>query len=215
LLKDVDVFEKLRKAILNYDSEAVKKAAQEVIADGLDPLQAINTLTETLRQVGEKFEKFEIFLPELMMAGDAMKAGMSILLPHIPKEKVPKRACVLIGTVKGDIHDIGKTIVVSMLVAAGFEVYDVGVDVPASKFAEESMKVNPDIVAASAIMTTTVPMLKDLIEYFKAIGIRNKCKIMIGGAPVTKEYSEEIGADGYGADAFEAVNVAKKLVSKE
>ena len=210
-----DAFGKLKDAILNCDAEAVKKVAQEVINKGLDPFQAINTLTEALGQMGEKFEKFEIFLPDLLMAADAVKAGLSTLLPLIPKEKTPKRTTIMIGTVKGDIHDIGKTLVASMLTAAGFEVYDIGVDVPASMFAEKAKEINPDIIAASALLTTTLPMLKDLIEYFRAIGIREKFKIIVGGGPVTKEYAEEIGADGYGANAVEAVKIVKKLILKE
>lgn len=171
-------------------------------------------MTETVREVGEKFGRLEIFLPELIMAGDAMKVCMAVLLSKIPKEGIQRAGTVLIGTVRGDIHDIGRTIVISMLTAAGFQVHDIGKDVPVSKFAEEAMKVNPDIVAASALMTTTIPMLKDLIEYFKAIGIREKYKIMVGGGAVTQKYAEEIGADGYGADAIEAVAVAEKLISK-
>lgn len=209
-----EVFSKLRQGILNYDSEMTRKAAEEVVEKGFPILETISALNKATVEQGERFAKFEIFLTQLMMTADAVNAALQVLLPEISKEKVPKMGTVLIGTVKGDIHDIGKTIVATMLTASGFEVHDIGKDVSSSRFAEEAEKLGPDIVAASALMTTTKPGLKDLVEYFKAIGIREKYKIMVGGAPVTVAYAEDIGADSYAPDAVEAAKVAKKLVAK-
>lgn len=144
---------------------------------------------------------------------DAFTVGLGILKEKIPKEKVPKVGRVVIGTVKGDIHDIGKNIVATMLVAAGFDVFDIGKDVTIPMFAETAEKVKADIIAASALMTTSMTIQKDLIEYFRAVGIRDKYKIMVGGGPVTQKYAEEIGADGYAPDAIKAVEVAKNLLT--
>lgn len=208
-----EIFEKLRYGLSNYDSEATKRAAQEAVEKGISPIEAIDILTRTAREVGEKFARFEIYLPEVMLMADAFTVGLGILKEKIPKEKVPKVGRVVIGTVKGDIHDIGKNIVATMLVAAGFDVFDIGKDVTIPMFAETAEKVKADIIAASALMTTSMTIQKDLIEYFRAVGIRDKYKIMVGGGPVTQEYAEEIGADGYAPDAIKAVEVAKNLLT--
>lgn len=211
-----EILERLRKGIVTYDEEATKKAAKEVVERDLSPLEAIGVLTDTVKELGERFARQEIFLPELMMAADSMKAGMAVLEPELlrRKEKAPQVGTIIIGTVKGDIHDIGKAMVSTMLTAAGFAVIDVGKDVAASAFIEAAERNSADIVGASAIMTTTMPMLGDLVEYFKAAGVREKYKMIVGGGPVTQKYAEEIGSDGYGADGVEATDVARKLVAK-
>jgi trimethylamine corrinoid protein len=215
-LSKEEVLEKLRRSFLSYDEEATRKAAAEALAAGVDPLEAVSVLTETIRELGEKFSKMEIFLPDLMLAADAMRAGLTVLKPELMKRKAETRTLgkILIGVVKGDIHDIGKTILVTMLEAEGFEVIDLGKDVPIRKFVEEAQTHNPDIIAASALMTTTRPEQRGLIEYLKHLGFRDKYKVMVGGGAVTSQYAEEIGADGYGENAPEAVEVAKKLISK-
>lgn len=207
-----DRFEELRLGILNCDSEATKEAAEEVIKRGLPPIEAIHVLRGAMRELGEKFATQEVFLADLMLGASAMEAGLTVLLKEIPREEVVQAGVVLIGTVKGDIHDLGKNLVITMLTVAGFKVHDLGKDVPISVFAENAEKLHPDIIGASCLMTTTMPMLRELVEYFKAMGIREKYKIMVGGAPVTQEYAEVIGADGYAVDAEEAVAIAKKLV---
>ena len=171
-------------------------------------------MTSTLKEIGDKYERMEIFVPELMLAAEAMKSGIAILEPLLKGEVRETLGTVVIGTVEGDIHDIGKNIVAMLLTGAGFKVIDIGVDVVASAFAEAVDKHNPDIVGVSTLMTTTMEMHKEIIRYFKEIGIRDKVKIMIGGAVVTKEYAEEIGADAFAANANEAVDVAKKLVGR-
>jgi len=208
------IFNKLRKGINEYDSDAVEKVAKEISEKGINPFEAIDVLTSTLKEIGDKYERMEIFVPELMLAAEAMKSGIAILEPLLKGEVRETLGTVVIGTVEGDIHDIGKNIVVMLLTGAGFKVIDIGVDVVASAFAEAVDKHNPDIVGVSTLMTTTMEMVKEIIRHFKEIGIRDKVKIMIGGAVVTKEYAEEIGADAFAGNANEAVDVAKKLVGR-
>lgn len=154
---------------------------------------------------------------DLMLAADAMKASVSVLNRKLSEmdKRLVKIGTFVIGTVKGDLHDLGKNIVATMLSVVGFEVIDLGVDVPNSTFAEAVERYRPDILGLSALMTTTKPMQKDVIEYLKALGLRGKCKIMVGGGAVSKEYAEEIGADDYAPDAVSAVEVAKKLVARK
>jgi len=204
--------ERLKKAILNYDKESAKKAAEQAISEKGDLMKMINISTETIRVVGDKFNNGEIFLPHLIMASDAMKAAMEILQSHIPKEQLEVKNKVVIGTAKDDIHDIGKSIVSSMMEASGFEVYDVGKDVPEENFISKGGETSADILAVSALMTVTMPRQKELIKELERLGLRQKYKVMVGGGPVTKEWAEEIGADGTGKDAKEAVNVAKNLL---
>ncbi|MGQ9531018.1 MAG: corrinoid protein [Candidatus Bathycorpusculaceae bacterium] len=209
------VIEKLRLAILEYNSEDAVSAAKEVIKIGVDPLKAIEEgLAQGIREVGEKFANGEAFLPELIMAAEAMKKALEVLEPELKKEKKERKTLgkVLLGTVAGDIHSIGKTIVGAMLSANGFEVYDIGEDVPAEKFVEKVKELNPDILGLSALLTTTLPEQKAIIEALKREGLRDKVKVVVGGAPTSKEWAEEIGADGYGANATEAVEVVKRLL---
>jgi len=200
------------QSILNIKQQLDK--VENALSKGLSPLEVIDFLSDCMREIGDKFARLELFLTDLMMAGDVMKAALEILLPKIPKDKALSKGRIVIGTVKGDIHEIGKNIVAAMLTASGFEVYDLGKDVPPSRFLEEAEKVNANIIGASALMTTTMPALKDLIDYVKAKGLRSKYKIIVGGGPVTKEYAEEIGADAYAENAVEAVKTIKNLIEK-
>jgi corrinoid protein of di/trimethylamine methyltransferase len=182
---------------------------------GIDPLKAIEEgLAQGIREVGNKFANGEVFLPELIMAAETMKKALEILEPELKKKKKERKTLgkVLLGTVAGDIHSIGKTIVASMLSANGFEVYDIGEDVPAGKFVEKVKELKPDILGLSALLTTTLPEQKVVIETLKKEGLRDKVKVIVGGAPTSREWAKEIGADGYGADATEAVEVVKKLL---
>jgi corrinoid protein of di/trimethylamine methyltransferase len=207
---------KLCEAIVAGDREAAIRVANEIIEGGLDIVEAIEKgLMVGAKEVGAKFDKMEIFLPELMMAAEAMQAALNVLLPKIPKGKVPRRRVVVSGTVKGDIHDIGKNILVAMLRANGFEVHDLGVDVPTSKFIEEAEKVGADIITLSALMASTLGGQKDVIDYLKAMGKRDKFIVMVGGGPTTKEWADEIGADGYAETASEAVKLALELIEKK
>ncbi|MEM2739043.1 MAG: corrinoid protein [Candidatus Bathyarchaeia archaeon] len=213
---DEELIAKLRNAIIACNREEAIRASQEIVEKGLDLVKVIEEgLVRGAKEVGEKFDRLEIFLPELMMAAEAMQAALNVLLPKIPKEKVPKKGVVVSGTVKGDIHDIGKNILVTLLRANGFEVYDLGVDVPTSKFIEEAERVGADIITLSALMASTLGGQKDVIDYLKASGKRDKFIVMVGGGPTTREWAEEIGADGYAETASEAVKVALELIKKK
>jgi corrinoid protein of di/trimethylamine methyltransferase len=211
-----DVLKRLKEAVINYDVEGAVEASKEVIKTGFDPLKAIEQgLGEGLKIVGEKFGAGEIFLPMLMIAAQAMKESLAVLEPALAKGVSRKvMGKVVIGTVEGDIHDIGKSIVAAMLTANGFEVYDMGCDVPVSKFVEKVKEVNPDIIGMSALLTTTMPKMTEVIDALKKEGLRGKVKVIVGGAPVSAAWAEQIGADTYGEDAMAAVDVAKKLVGK-
>lgn len=211
-----ELFKKLSEAVIAANSQAVVDAAKQVVEKGIDPVEAIeNGLSKGAITVGEKFDKMEIFLTGLMMAADAMKAGMDVLLPHISKEKIVKKGTVVSGTVKGDIHDIGKNILVALLRANGFDVYDLGVDVSTSKFIEEAEKVKAEIITLSALMSSTIGGQKDVIDYLKETGKRENFIVMVGGGPTTREWVEEIGADGWAETATEAVKLASELIEKK
>lgn len=210
-----EILQKIREALFQYDSEAVKSVSQELIDKAISPLEGIDVLTKTAREIGDKFGRNEIFLSELMLAADSLMSGLNILISKVPKDQVQKAGSVVIGTVRGDIHDIGKNIVIAMLSASGFEVMDLGKDVAVSTFAEMAEKQNADIVAISALMSTSIPLQKEIIDYFKALGIRDKYKIMIGGGPTSQEFADEIGADGYASDAASAAKKALELVGKD
>jgi len=207
--------QKVENALLSFDSDFVFNTVKELLNEGYDPLDIVSVLSNALKIVGEKFEKGEIFLIHLVTIGEAVKRATSELLePLIRMHGVKGRFLgkVVIGTVEGDIHDIGKNIVASMLFAAGFEVYDLGKDVPIEEFVRKVRELRPEILALSALLTTTLPIQREVIEALKREGLRDGVKIMVGGAPVTRRWAEEIGADGYGVDAMEAVMVAKNLV---
>ncbi|MGD8544310.1 MAG: corrinoid protein [Candidatus Bathyarchaeota archaeon] len=211
-----ELFKKLSEAVIAANSQAVVDAAKQVVEKGIDPVEAIeNGLSKGAIAVGEKFDKMEIFLTGLMMAADAMKAGMDVLLPHVSKEKIVKKGTVVSGTVKGDIHDIGKNILVALLRANGFDVYDLGVDVSTSKFIEEAEKVEAEIITLSALMSSTIGGQKDVIDYLKETGKRRNFIVMVGGGPTTREWVEEIGADGWAETATEAVKLASELIEKK
>jgi len=214
-LSEEDLFKRLREAVIAGDEEAVIKVAKGVVEKGLDPLKAIERgLSAGAVVLGEKFDKLEIFLPDLMVAADAIKAGLDILLPKIPKEKALEKGTVVIGTVKGDIHDVGKNIVVALLRANGFNVHDLGIDIPTSKLIEKAEEVKADIIALSALMSSTIGGQKDVIDYLKDVGKREKFIVMVGGGATTQEWAEEIGADGYAETASEAVMVASRLIER-
>ena len=202
----------LEQSIENYDAERAGKAAKKALEAGIDPIVAIEGAANAVRTVGEKFGRGEAFLPHLVMAADAMTEAVKVLEKAIPKDaKFAKRGTIVLGTVEGDIHDIGKNIVSAMLTSAGFEVYDVGKDAPPERFMKKAQEVEADIIASSALMTITRPAQRELIEELKRLGLRDKFKVMIGGGSCSHEWAEEIGANGYGKDALEAMKVAKTL----
>lgn len=206
----------LRDQLLTFDADQFVEVVRKAVEQGYDPIEVVNALTQVLSEVGKKFERGEIFLVHLVAAGEAArKATVEVLEPLIKKSKQKRKALgkVLIGTVEGDIHDIGKNIVAMMLYTAGFEVHDIGKDVPTVEFVRKTKEYNADIVALSALLTTTLPVQRDVIEALKKAGLRQKVKILVGGAPATAKWAKDVGADGYGEDAIEAVRVAKKLMN--
>ena len=218
LVDKEELFKKMQKAIYDYDKEGAVALAKEALANGVDPLEAVEKgFAVAIRDLGDKFDRMEIFLPELVMGAEAMKAAVDILKEAIlaKGETLEKKGTVVIGTVEGDIHDIGKTIVVAMLQAAGFEVIDLGKDVPIPTFVKRAEEVHADIIGASALLTTTMPRQKDLIEYLQTYGKRDQYFVIVGGAPTTKEWAKEIGADGQGKDAAEAVKLCEELMKKK
>jgi corrinoid protein of di/trimethylamine methyltransferase len=211
-----ELFEAMAKSVMEGEVVEAKKLAQQAVAQSLDPLEAINKgFVAGLNKVGDEFSCGTMFLPDLVMAGEAMKAAMSVLEPELSKRGAAREMLgkVVIGTVKGDIHDIGKTIVATMLSASGFQVYDLGHDVSVEKFVEKAREVNADIVGMSALLTTTMVRQRDVVKALNEAGLRPQVKVMVGGAPVTRGWVEEIGADGYSEDAVGAVAVAKKLIN--
>ncbi len=212
-----EILDKLAKAVIAGDEEAAKKAAQESIDLKTNPLDAIKIgLAKGMDEVGQKFHKFEVFLPEVILAADAMKAGVAVLKPQLSPDDLKKASLgkVVIGTVFGDIHDIGKNLVAVMLEAGGFEVYDLGSDCASIKFVEKAKEVKADIIAMSSLMVTSMYYQREVLDYLKDSGTRKEHWIMVGGGPVTPEWTGEIGADGYGKFADDAVEIAKILMEK-
>ncbi|RLG94969.1 cobalamin-binding protein [Candidatus Bathyarchaeota archaeon] len=207
----------IRESLLNLESEKLVESVKASLAKGVSPENIIDAITDALRVIGEKFERGELFLVHLVAAGEAAKNVISEYIEPLLKGKGRKSKIgrVVLGTVAGDIHDIGKNIVASMLFAAGFDVIDLGKDVPVQNFIEAVKKYKPDILGMSALLSTSLPVQKEVIEALKKNNLREKVKVIVGGAPVTAEWAEEIGADGYAEDAVKAVRVALKLLGKE
>ncbi|MEM4674860.1 MAG: corrinoid protein [Nitrososphaerota archaeon] len=209
------ILERLKEAIVSLDIEGVKKACREAIDAGIPAYKCISeAMAKGLEVVGEKYERGEYFLADLVVAGEAMKEGIKILEPYLRTGEAERLGKVVIGTVRGDMHDIGKNIVATLLSGAGFEVIDLGVDVPTEAFVEAVRKHKPHIVGMSALLTTTMVEMENVIKALEHAGLRNKVKIIIGGAPVSKEYAEKIGADAYAKDAVEGVSICKSWVLK-
>jgi corrinoid protein of di/trimethylamine methyltransferase len=210
-----ELFNKMAQSVLDGDTDAAVALAQQAIATGIDPLEAItNGFVKGVNQVGENFACGQAFLPELVMAGEAMKAAVSTLEPEMKKRGLERKMLgkVVLATVEGDIHEIGKSLVGTMLSASGFQVFDLGVDVPAEKIIAKIQEVDADLVGLSALLTTTMVKQKEVIEELDKRGLRKKVKVMVGGAPVTRDWVQKIEADGYSEDAIGAVGLAKQLV---
>ncbi|MCS7010424.1 MAG: corrinoid protein [Anaerolineales bacterium] len=211
----IELFQKMAQSIIDGDSDLAVELAKQAIAAGIDPLEAINQgFVVGVNAVGEAFSRGDAFLPELVMAGEAMKAAVAALEPEMKRRGTERQILgkVVLATVQGDIHEIGKTLVGTMLSAAGFEVYDLGVDVPAERIIAKAKEVDADIVGLSALLTTTMVRQREVIEAMDKEGLRRKIKVMVGGAPVTRDWVQRIEADGYSEDAIGAVAVAKQLV---
>ena len=210
-----EIYKKMILAVEDGDGEACAELARSALDQGLEPLEIIDEgLSAGIKVVGEKFGCGELFIPDLMMAVEAMNAGLAIVQPVLDKMKIKKESLgtVVMGTVFGDIHDIGKSIVSTMLEMNGYNVIDLGVNVTAKVFIEKIKEVNPDVIGLSALLATTMREQKAIIEEITKEGLRDKVRVIVGGAPVSEQWAEEIGADGYGANAEMAVQLVKKLI---
>jgi trimethylamine corrinoid protein len=209
-----DLLKQARQAVIEGDEEAAAAMAHKVIAEGINPVEIINEgLTPAMSEVGDGFANEEIPLPGVLVAAEAMTTAIEIMEPHIPKDEVAEKlGTVVLGTVEGDIHDIGKRIVATMLKVYGFEVHDLGRDVPIDVFVEKAKELKPDILGSSSLMTTTMGGQKILEEKLREAGIRDNFKTMIGGAATTQEWADKIGCDCYAEDANDTVLKAKELI---
>jgi corrinoid protein of di/trimethylamine methyltransferase len=206
--------DELKQAVFQFDRKSVEECTLRAIEEGIVPFEVFDVLKAAIGKVGEDFSKGNLFLPQLVGAADAMEGGMPIVMEEIEKmgKKVEGLGTVVIGTVHGDIHSIGKTMVATLLAAEGFTVRDIGINVPASDFVEAVEEDDVHIVAMSALLTTTAPEQNRVIKMLKEKGLREKVKIMVGGGAITKEFADSIGADGYSGTAPGAVKLAKKII---
>jgi len=206
-----DIYDK----VIVGDAEGVRTLSTQALEQGLVPEELLNeALIAAMAEVGDRFEKREFFVPEMLIAARAMKAGVEVLRPRLAAESLGAAGKVIIGTVAGDLHDIGKNLVVMMLEGAGFQVIDLGVDVSADAFVEAINEHSPQLLGMSALLTTTMLSMKSTLEAIASAGLRDKVKVMVGGAPVTQRYADEIGADIYGQDANAAVRKAKEALQR-
>jgi len=209
----MDVLNQIAELVQKGNAKLVAENVKKALDEGMQPEQILNqALIFAMSIVGEKFKNNEIFVPEVLIAARAMKAGLEVLSPILTQTGVKPVGKVIIGTVKGDLHDIGKNLVAMMMTGAGFEVIDLGVDATPEKFCEAVKEHKPQIVAMSALLTTTMPNMKATIDKLKDEGLRDSVKVIVGGAPVTDVFAKSIGADGYAPDAASAAELAKKLI---
>jgi len=204
----------LKEAIVKGNLAMAVEATNQAVAEGYDPQVMINDyMSKAMEEIGQRFEEGKAFVPELLISARAMKGALEVLKPLLKGEKSKRLSTVVIGTVKGDLHDIGKNLVASMLEGCGFEVINLGVDVSSEKFIEAVKAHNANIVCLSALLTTTMTYMKEIIEALDKAGLRNEVKVMVGGAPINETYARGIGADGYGNNANSAVSLAKRLIA--
>ncbi len=210
-----ELFQQMAQSIIDGDADTAVSLAKQSLTANIDPLEAISKgFVSGVNTVGDAFGRGEAFLPELVMAGEAMKAAVATLDPELKKRGAQRQMLgkIVIATVEGDIHEIGKSLVATMLGASGFDVYDLGVDTPGDKLIGKALEVNADIIGMSALLTTTMVKQREVIEELEKEGLRQRIKVMVGGAPVTRDWVKAIGADGYSEDAIGAVAMAKQLM---
>jgi len=209
------LLQKISEELQKGNFNEVPKLTQEALNAGIPPAKILKDgLIAGMDVVGEQFRKDELFIPEVLVAAKAMHGGMEVLRPKLVETDIRLTGKMVLGTVKGDLHDIGKNLVGMMMEGAGFQVIDLGIDIPSEKFVEAVKSHQPNLLGLSALLTTTMPRMKEVIQLLITAGIRDKVKVMVGGAPLTEKFAKEIGADGYGPDAASAVQVAKSLLSQ-
>jgi len=213
-----DNFSAMRQSVIDGAPDTAAGLAQQAVSSGIAPIDAINLgYVPGMQAVGEQFARGQMYLPDMMASSEAMRAAMAVLDPELKKlgAERPMAGVVVLGTTKGDIHEIGKILVGTLLTAHGFRVHDLGVDVSGEKFAAQARELHADIVGVSALLTTTMRNQKSVVEALEKAGLRSQVKIMVGGAPVTRRWAEEIGADGYAKDAMSAVALARQLMAEK
>ena len=214
-MNNKELFTKMEQSIINYDKDEAVRLAKMALEKGIDPTKAVDEgFVKGIQTVGDLFSREEIFLPELVMGAEAMTAATDILEEAIKKSggKAKYLAKGVAGTVQGDVHDIGIRLVTTFLIASGFDIVFLGVDIPSSLFVEKAKELKPDLILLSALLTTTMPNQKEVIDSLKEAGMRENVKVLVGGAPISQDWADQIGADGYGENASAAVKVAKKLI---
>ncbi|MEN8241389.1 MAG: corrinoid protein [Chloroflexota bacterium] len=210
-----EIFKAFYDSVLEGNSSAAVDAAKKSLEAGISPLDAIQQgMSPGIKEVGERFGRNEMFLPEMVASADAMEAAMEILEPHFEGDEGEHKGKILIGTVQGDIHDIGKNIVIALLKVNGFEVIDVGRDIASTDFIDKAIDQEVEIIGLSGLLTTSLPMMRDIIQMLIDDGVRDQYKVIIGGGPTSQDYADEIGADGYGETAYSAVELCNQLVGK-
>lgn len=210
-----ELFAQMRQSVIDGDPAEATALAEKALAEGVPPLDAIDEgFVKGLGYVGEQFGAGELFLPDMMLAARAMQKAVAVLEPEMKRQSAERKVLgrVVLGTVKGDIHEIGKNLVGMMLATSGFEVHDLGVDVPAERFVEAAKEHHADVIGLSALLTTTMSGQRSVIEQMDAAGLRPKCRVIVGGAPASSTWAAEIGADGYSEDAMGAVALIRQLV---
>ncbi len=206
------LFQELADAVVDMDEDKVVAAAEEVVATHLNAYEAIEKgLSAGMERAGQLFDEEEYFIPELLMCSDAMYAGMDVLKPHISQDSVDEKRRVVIGVIQGDTHDIGKNLVKIMLETSGFDVTDLGRDIPPARFVETAREINADIIALSTLMTTTMDGMGEVVRLLDSQGLRDRFKVIIGGGPISQGFADRIGADGYAVNAADAVRLARRL----
>jgi len=212
-----DILGSLKRAVTEYDADATEVWARKAVEEGVDPIRAADILSEAIKEIGDGFGRGVLFIPDLIGGAEAMKSAMRVLEGEIKRRNVRREnlGTVVAGTVYGDIHDIGKTLVCTLLTAAGFAVYDLGVDVPAEVFVKAVKEYKPDVLAMSALLTTTAPELRKVIDALRSGGLRSRVKVIVGGAPISDGFAREIGADGYSSTAVGATELVLRLLGKK
>ena len=207
--------EEIVKAVEAIDYPKAEALVKEALQKGVDSTEVLQGVVDGMKAIGHKFETKEYYMLELMEGGDVGKRLIAIITPHLPRREGVKPSKIVIGTVKGDIHDIGKNLVITQLEVSGFEVYDLGVDVPSMTFIDKAKEVGADIIGMGAFITTTIANFKEVMGFLNDMGLRDKYKVIIGGGPTTQELAESLGADGWAPDAVSAVTLCERLITKE
>ncbi len=214
-MSEKEILEQLYESVLGGNIDKAAEAAQQALDAKITPLNAINGgMSPAIKEVGERFGRGEMFLPEMVSSADAMEAALAVLEPFFEGDEGEKKGKVLIGTVQGDIHDIGKNIVIALLKVNGFDVIDIGRDIASTDFVDKAVELGVEVIGLSGLLTTSLPMMRDIIQMLDEDGVRDQYKVIIGGGPTSQDYADDIGADGYGDTAYSAVELCNQLLGK-